>query len=249
MNDTPRRQRRSPLVVILDAMLNLVAAVHTGPTPRPRVRGAGSAGRNRAGRVLLVAGVLAAVGGTVLLIAAFVRTPDGLALRPDPAAAPVAPSSRSVAPSVTGSPSAARTTASSPGPTTPPARSRATSPAASGGSDQEAAVVPLTARYTAASYAAGLLGYRATVTVTNPGPRARDGWLLIVTLPRTSLAVSVVSGATAARNGRVWTFTPTSSTVRIPPGGSVQVVYEVRGATLVDAAPDDCRVDGNRCTD
>jgi hypothetical protein len=34
----------------------------------------------------------------------------------------------------------------------------------------------------------------------------------------------------------------------VPPGGSVRVVFSVRGATLVNAAPEDCRVDGGRCT-
>jgi hypothetical protein len=195
-----------------------------------------------------VAGVLAAVVGTVLLIVFLVHTPAGLALVPDPAAAPAASSSRAAS-STSGSPAASRSGPAPPsGSPSLPVPSRTGPSTTSRSPDRNGVAVPLTGRYTAASYAAGLLGYRATVTVTNPGSSIRDGWLLTVTLPRPSLAVSVVSGATADQNGRVWTFTPNGSTVRIPPGGSVQVVYEVRGATLVDAAPDDCRVDGRRCT-
>jgi hypothetical protein len=248
MNYTPRRQRRSPLVVILDAMLTLAAVAHTTPTPRQRV--AGSTDRGRwIGRLLLATGVLAAVGGTVLLIVFLVRTPAGLALTPDPAALPAVSSSHSAAPSAAGSPGATRTASVlPPGSPSPSGPSRTAPPATTGSPHRDGAAVPLTARYTAASYAVGLLGYRATVTVTNPGSTIRDGWLLTVTLPRPSLTVSGASGATVVQNGRTWTFTPSGSTVRIPPGGSAQIAYDVHGATLVDAAPDDCRVDDHRCT-
>jgi Cellulose binding domain len=248
MNDIPRQQRRSPLVVILDAMLSLAALAHAVPTPRERV--AGSAGRSRAaGRLLLVAGALAAVGGTVLLIVFLVRMPAGPALVPDPAAMPAVAPSQSVGPSAAKSPGASRSgPVAPPGSPSPPGRSRTGPPATSPSPDRGAVGVPLTARYTAAAYAVGLLGYRATITVTNPGATVRDGWLATVTLPRPSLVVSAVSGATAVQNGRTWTFTPDGTTARIPPGGSVQIGYEVHGATLVDAAPDDCRVDDRRCT-
>jgi hypothetical protein len=107
--------------------------------------------------------------------------------------------------------------------------------------------VPLTASYRTSSATAGLLGYQLAVTVANPGATSKDGWTLTVTLPRPTLLVSGVSGATAARNGSVWTFTPDSGTAAVPAGGSVKVVFDVRGATLIDAAPQDCRIDGNRC--
>jgi hypothetical protein len=35
----------------------------------------------------------------------------------------------------------------------------------------------------------------------------------------------------------------------VPAGGSVELAFEVRGATLIDATPQDCRIDGNRCGD
>jgi hypothetical protein len=253
MNDTPRQQRRSPLVVVLDAILGLAAAVQAGPTPGPRVRRAGATDRHgRAGRLLLMAGVLAVIGGTALLITFFVRMPDGVSLLPD-AAVPANGPSRSAAPktaasaaathSGSASPSQSPTATPTPSPTAPPGNSRG----GSSGGPPPAGTVPLNAGYKAVSYAVGLLGYQATVTVTNPGSQTRDGWLLTVTLPRSTLMVSGVTGATAHQDGAVWTFTPDNSTVRIPSGASVRIVYMVRGATLVDAAPRDCRVDGHQC--
>jgi Cellulose binding domain len=248
MNDTPR-QRRSLLVVLLDATLRLAAAVQAGPSPQPRVRTARSS--PRAGRVLLAVGTLTAVGGTALLIIFFVRTPAGLALLPGPA--PVAPgaTTSSGAPSTGASPglhpsarvlpgtSRAPSVTATPSPTTPPAPSQ--------GANSEVAAVPLTARYTTVPQVAGLLGYRVTVVVTNPGAAPRDGWLLTMTLPRPTLMVSQVSGATATQNGAVWTFIPDASTAHVAPRGSAQVAFEVYGATLVNATPVDCRIDGNRC--
>jgi hypothetical protein len=107
--------------------------------------------------------------------------------------------------------------------------------------------VPLTATYKTASATAGLLGYQMTVTVANPAAAAKTGWTLTVTLPRPTLLVSGTKGATASQNGSVWTFTPDSTTSSVPAGGSVQVVFGVHGATLIDAAPKDCRIDGNAC--
>jgi hypothetical protein len=251
MNDTPRQQRRSPLVVVLDAILGLAAAVQAGPTPGPKVRSAGGAAdrHGRAGRLLLMAGVLAVIAGTALLITFFVRMPDGVSLLPD-AAVPAGGPSRPAAPKTAASPTVTHSASAQPSPsatTTAPSRT-ASPPASRGGSGQPpSATAPLTSGYSAVSYAVGLLGYQATVTVTNPGSRTRDGWLLTVTLPRSTLMVSDVSGATAHQDGPVWTFTPDNTTVRIPPGATVQVVYMVRGATLVDAAPKDCRVDGRQC--
>jgi hypothetical protein len=186
------------------------------------------------------------------LITFFVRMPDGTSLLPD-AAVPADRPSHSAAPTTAASaaathsgsaqPSRSASTTPTPTSTTPPGTSRG----GSSGGPPPAATVPLTAGYKAVSYTAGLLGYQATVTVTNPASQVRDGWLLTVTLPRSTLMVSGVSGATAHQDGAVWTFTPDNSTVRITPGASVQVVYMVRGATLVDAAPRACSVDGHAC--
>ena len=92
----------------------------------------------------------------------------------------------------------------------------------------------LTAVYSAPG---GLLGYRANVAVTSEGPDAADGWQLTVTMPRATLKLSAVSGATVEQDGTVWTFTPTDETRKVPVGSTVTVVFDVLGATLVDAKP------------
>jgi hypothetical protein len=102
----------------------------------------------------------------------------------------------------------------------------------------------------AAAYATpgGLLGYRANVTVTSDGSATADGWALTVTMPRSTLQLSAVSGATVAQNGTVWTFTPTDDTRRIPAGSSAVVVFDVLGATLIDAKPTACQIGEEPCT-
>jgi hypothetical protein len=106
--------------------------------------------------------------------------------------------------------------------------------------------VPLTARYTAAE-TEGLLGYRATVTITNPGRASHGGWALVIKLPATALTVSDVSGATVSRAGTTWTFTPTPDTLTVPAGESVLVRYLVRDAPLLSGAPRSCAIDGAPC--
>ncbi|RSM50525.1 hypothetical protein DMB66_43215 [Actinoplanes sp. ATCC 53533] len=253
MNDAqPRpRPRRSLVVVLLDAVLRLSAAVNAIPTPTPKVREAG--GRRGAGRYLLLTGVLAAVAGTALLVVVLVRTPGGPGTPPDRAAALPGPRSRPAEPSGAGS-----ATPAPPGPTTTltivkttPATA-ATKPAPSPAATApitENAQVPLTASYRTSSTTAGLLGYQMTVTVANPGTAPRNGWALTVTLPRSTLLVSGVSGATTTRDGPVWSFTPNPTTALVPAGGTVELTFEVNGATLIDATPQDCRIDGNRCED
>jgi hypothetical protein len=86
-----------------------------------------------------------------------------------------------------------------------------------------------------------------TVTVANPGSSPKDGWTVTVTLPRPTLRVAGVSGATTAQDGSRWTFTPDDTTSRVPASGSVELSFEVRGATLLDATPQDCRIDANPC--
>ncbi|GAA3935290.1 cellulose binding domain-containing protein [Actinoplanes auranticolor] len=251
MNDTDSRPRRSLVVVLLDGVLRLVAAVHSGATPTPKVREAG--GRRGAGRYLLVAGVLAALAGTAVLVVILVRAPDGGTPPPDRAAALPGPQSPAAAPSVavTTTPTVPGTTAT-PGATTTAPTTVTTAPAPSLTSKvpiTENAPVPLTASYRTSSVTAGLLGYRMTVSVANPGKAAKDGWTVTVMLPRSTLRVSGVDGATAAQDGPVWTFTPDTTTALVPAGGAVELAFEVHGATLINAAPQDCRVDGNPCGD
>ncbi|HEX5202565.1 MAG TPA: hypothetical protein VFW27_21750, partial [Actinoplanes sp.] len=171
MNDSPPRPRRSPSVVLLDALLGLVTAVQTGNVP----------GRRRAGLIWLVAGVLVVAGGTTILIGALMRAPGGLTdLTPPEKAAPAPPPVTSIAaPAVT---TTRRTSASASATAKPPSSKAVSSPppiapSTSAGSH-------LTAAYAAAN-GTGLLGYKATVTLAAQGPAPSAGWRLTVTLPRT----------------------------------------------------------------
>jgi hypothetical protein len=252
MNETETRPKRSLVVVLLDGMLRLFAAVQAGPTPQPKVREAGR--RRGVGRYILLTGVLAALAGTALLVVMLVRAPGDPTPPPGPAAAlpglrasPPAPSGTgsSATPSVPGSPSTSNIGKAATA--TVPA-SRATAAGGRGVPITESTPAPLAASYSTSSDTAGLLGYQMTVTVANPGATPKDGWVLTVTLPRPTLLVSGVSGATAAQDGSVWTFKPDATTSRVAAGGSVRVVFAVHGATLIDASPQDCRIDGTGCT-
>jgi hypothetical protein len=251
------RPRRSAGVALLDGALRVFAALQAGPTPTPKIVD----GRRRGiGRYLLLTGVLAALVGTALLVVVLVRAPGDPTPPPDPAAALPGLRSRPAGPSAAGSASSTvsspATTPGSPAATsalggaataTQIAPSTGAASSAGGAPITEATQVPLTASYKTASATAGLLGYQMTVTVANPGSTARNGWTLTVTLPRPTLLVAGVQGATATQNGSVWTFTPDATTSAVPAGGSVKVVFGVHGATLLDAAPKDCRIDGNPC--
>jgi hypothetical protein len=244
MNDTPRRERRSPVVVLLDAAFGLAAALQTGQLPGRRVREEGTRVRRGAAVAWLTAGVLAAIVGTVILAVTLVRTPDGLASLPPTVPQPLPPASTSPTPAA--SPSSAHPRTPSSSPSVSPSRTTAgIRPASPPGA---AVAVPLTARYVPGAGGSGLLGYRSTVTITNPARGPKTGWVLTITLPRPTLAVDQVSGATATQDGSTWTFVPDGSTRQIQPGKTVTVAFSVRGATLLDATPQDCRIDGNACT-
>jgi cytoskeletal protein RodZ len=242
MNDFPRR---SPLVRVLDMIIGAAAAVQAGPTPQARVRPATSRMR-----LVLAMAVVVALGGTALLIWVFVRAPGDPDLLPEQAA--VLPgSSSSVRPTTSGSsPSASAAPSAS--------ASRglsATTPSASAASLAipslplrstlpESAPAPLTAGYTTT---AGLLGYKMTVTIANPAAVAQQNWQLTITLPRSTLTVANVAGATAEQDKATWTFTPDASTARIPAAGSAKLTFDVRGATLIDAAPKSCQINEHPC--
>jgi hypothetical protein len=240
--------RRSPVDVVRDAAWRLATAMLAGPAPEPRVRAAGGTGRHPlAGRLLLVAGALAAVLGTALLVVVLVTRPDQRSLTPEEAAGlPGRPPTPVTASS---------SVASSPAATSAPAVVVSRSPARAGiaGSRPPAPgaskpPTPLVAGYTTTPYVVGLLGYRTEVTVTNPGAASRTGWTLTVTMPRSTLRISDVEGATATQQDAVWTFVPDETTAAIEPGKQVAISFEVHGATLIDAAPADCRIDGTPCT-
>ena len=253
MNDTPRRERRSPVVVLLDAALALAAALQTGHLPGRRVR-EGAPPRRGAGVLWLTAGIIVAIAGTVLVAVTIIRSPGGLASLPPNAAEPPPPASAAPIPTVTPGSTVTSTSPSSPSASPSASVSRSSSAAPSGtstktrpGSPATTVALPLTARYAVDEGGAGLLGYRSTVTISNPAAGSRTGWSLTVTLPRPTLVVAEVSGATAEQDGSTWTFTPDGTTARVPAGGTVAVAFTVHGATLLDAAPQDCRIDGDPC--
>jgi hypothetical protein len=236
--------------VVRDTAWRLATAMLTGPSPEPRVRTAKAPReRSAAGRFLLVVGGLSAVGITVLLVVLLVTRPYQQSAKPEQAAGlpdrPAAPASP--APSVSPTTAATSPAAASP---SPPAKAAGigSSPPASPSAGTSRVPAPLAATYTTTPYVVGLLGYRTEVTVANPGPAARQGWTLTVTLPRSTLWINQVKGATATQQDAVWTFVPDDTTTAIPPGQDVTISFEVHGATLLDAAPADCRIDGAPCT-
>jgi hypothetical protein len=201
-------------------------------------------GRDRSVLLGVTAGALATLLGTAVLVAAF--------LWPADAASPAADTSPSTG---AAAPGAAQLAGPVPGPASPSAASSGASPGTSPsskpapgttGASRTVAPVPLTARFAKGSDA-GLASYAATATIANPGPAAVTGWTMRLTLPRNTLTVSDVSGATVTRDGAVWTFVPDAGTARVNAGGAVTVSFRVGGAALLDATPTACTIDGNPC--
>lgn len=255
-------KRRTPADMVRDAAWRLATAMLTGPSPEPRlIRPAGAPARRPVvGRLLLVTGVLIAVTATAFLVVLLVDRPSRDTLRPEAAAGlPGRPAVPAGAPA-SGTPGPVVTTTGAVRPLPSVSASGRTGPGASPSSSSSGGVVspssgggevvqePLTAGYRTTPALLGLLGYRVNVTVANPGPASRTGWTLVVTLPRASLMVATVTGATASQDGAVWTFTPDETTAVVEADGQVAISFEVRGAALLDAAPSDCRIDGVSCT-
>ncbi|UQU61940.1 hypothetical protein COUCH_23170 [Couchioplanes caeruleus] len=253
MPDATRRERRSPSVMLLDALMRLALAAQSGPQPKLR-----PAGRGRRGTVgWLVAGVLLAVAGTAVVVAVVVRGPGDLASLPPRApdkarVAEPAPSTPRPGPTTEVPASAATTGVTSPSASsasTVPVPGSAVPPLPPGAATPSSAAVPapLAAQYRFPGGGTGLLGYDAEVTIFNRGAARRRGWVLTLTLPRPTLQIARVSGATARQDGSTWTFEPNDTTRSVPADGSVLVSFSVLGATLLDAAPQDCRIDGAAC--
>ncbi|WP_083449394.1 cellulose binding domain-containing protein [Actinoplanes rectilineatus] len=257
------RKHRTPADVVRDTAWWLATALLTGPAPEPRIRAAGAPARpRRAGRLLLVAGVLAAVSITAVLVVVQLNRPGQGDVQPDQAAglpgfrdgtgisatsdaqAPAAgaPAVTSSSPSPSASVSASGAASSAPAPASPSSGGAVPS----SGTAPEA--VPLTAGYTTTPYVAGLLGYKTRVAVGNPGTVDRTGWTLAVTMPRSTLRIDNVKGASVTQQGAVWTFVPDPASAAVTAGGQVEVSFDVYGATLIDAAPSDCSIDGEPCT-
>jgi hypothetical protein len=190
--------------------------------------------------------VLVVAGGIAILVGALMRSPGGLTDLTPPgkaAPAPVPAISIAVPANVTHPASATTSAPGSPAPTSASVSAATSAPAAAPGSSSTPAGASshLTAAYAAAN-GSGLLGYQATVTLKAEGPGPSTDWRLAITLPRATLQIAAVDGATVERDGAVWTFTPDDATRQIAAKASAVISFEVRGATLVDAQPTDCRI-------
>lgn len=220
------RPRRSAAITVLDGLLAAVRGLR-----HARAAGAGAA--------------VTAIG-TLALIVLVLQAPYALApVGVDPAAPPEAVVAAGTEPTTanptTPPPSPTATPTPTPTATVPPT----TAPPTKTTAPPQSAPVALAGRYTLED--SGLWGYRSSVRIGNPGGKAVDGWTLVITLPRESLSVSNVSGATARRRGATWTFAPTGETRTVGRGGSVTVRFEVNGAPLL-SAPTSCAVDTHPCT-
>lgn len=232
MPQPAKPERRSVTVMVLDTLTRLAVAAQSTPQPR--------AGRSKvAASGWLAAGVLLAVAGTTTAVTALLRGPDDLASLPPQAQAPA--------------PAASRSTAE---PAPPAAASARTAPRSQPGTTQlgpafstsiPAAAANLAARFSTPGGDTGILGYQASVTIANAGAVEHAGWRLTLTLPRPSLRIEDVSGASVRQDGATWTFEPVATTRTVPAEGSVVVSFRVSGATLLESAPEDCRIDDRRC--
>lgn len=221
------RPRRSTAITVLDTLLAGVRGLR-----HARAAGAGAA--------------ITAIG-TLALVVFVLRAPYALApLDVGPAVPPQAIVAAGTEPATT-RPTGSATP--SPTPTATPTPTPTATPTTTAPPTKTSAPPPppaaLGGEYTMED--SGLWGYRSSVTMRNAGGTAASGWTLVISLPRESLTVTDVSGATARRNGGTWTFTPTGATRTVPRGGSVRVRFEVNGAPLL-SAPTACTVDGTACT-
>jgi hypothetical protein len=90
----------------------------------------------------------------------------------------------------------------------------------------------------------GLSGYKAQVTITNPGSADVSGWQVIISLPDGTTASNSV-GASVNQSGARVTFTPVDDTRTVPAGGQVVFTFEVGG--LLAGQPTGCAIDGRPC--
>jgi hypothetical protein len=237
ISSTPRP--RSPGVVVLDAVTALGRPFRMGKLPASQRLAIG-------------------IGAGIMLIGAVVLTVGARWEPPVPAGTPRHAAAGDRPPAIpgggTGSPVQSTTTpgaSSSAGfsPSVTATSGSATQPAATGPARNGAGATPqpLQARYAKVAGSETLAGYRATVTISNPGPVAADSWTVTITLPRETLTMSNVAGATTDRNRATWTLQPTTATATVPANGSVSVSFQVNGAAVLDATPTACTIDGQLC--
>ncbi|MGB2568094.1 cellulose binding domain-containing protein [Micromonospora citrea] len=244
---TSLRPRRTKAVVVLDLAATVPTAIRRALT-----------GRGDGSRLLgwSVLAVLALVVAAVLLVASVLRDPERLA----PAAQdPAPPGGAVIVPEPVGTRGTAEPTTStpsaSPRPSVGPRRTATASPSpvTTPGGTPDGTAPSRPSRPAPAALGADfviespqLLSYGAAVTISNPGSVPVTGWTLVVTLPRDSLDVTHVDGASATRNGATWTFAPDGTTGQVAGQAQVRVTFRVTGPPQT-SAPTACAVDGAPC--
>ncbi|SCG41820.1 SRPBCC domain-containing protein [Micromonospora humi] len=203
------------------------------PVVGPRGPGRGRSRR----RILLAVGAVTVLGvATGATLWATRDTSPGPA-GPPPSAPPlVMPATSAASPRPTTArptPSPSRRSASpSPSPSRSPSRTPSPPPSP--------AAVPLTATYRTVTDR--VFGYRGEVLLRNPGPTARPGWTVTVTIGD-GATMSSVNGAEAAQDGSVLTFTGDA----LPANGSATIRFDVRDPDPLHDAPESCSADGTPC--
>ena len=230
------RPPRTLAVALLDSVLDALIAVRALARRLVPVR----LRRDRRLRRGVAIASLAIVVGLGVLVVVLSQAPE----RFSPLDAGRQPDPNVAAPPPVGSPGAGFSPPPSP-PAPTPRASTVTVPFA--GPPTVSHTTPrstLTARLTVDD--TGLVSYRTSVSIDNPGSRSTTGWTLVVTLPRQTLTVTEVVGAQVTRKGATWTFVPDGSTRTVRDHGAVEVRFRVDGAFL-GAAPTDCTIDGRAC--
>lgn len=88
-------------------------------------------------------------------------------------------------------------------------------------------------------------GYRATVTISNPGPTRAADWTVRLTVPGGNEVTIWAGNVVAAQNGAAVTFTPAPDAAPVPAGGSVDFTFGVVG--VLESLPNGCTIDGRPC--
>jgi hypothetical protein len=237
MNDA-HPPRRSAGVVVLDTVVNWRNALH-----RRWTRPSGSR-RLVAG---VIAGVVATLLGTALLVVAFLSAGD----RPPALGARSAPDQAASGPNDDQQPVTAATQVP-PRPSSHPPFVSAPTPAAASTAPDSPAATPqpaeLAATFARRGQSGTLASYGASITITNPGEVTIHGWTVTLSLSRASLTVSDVNGATARQDGTRWIFSPSADTAEVAPHASVVVSLRVNGLAVLLAEPVDCTIDARPCT-
>ncbi|MET8353144.1 cellulose binding domain-containing protein [Micromonospora sp. NPDC005206] len=229
------------MIVLLDRIVAVAASV------RLVLTGRGDVSRATWVAVIAALGVLIATAVSVIGV---LRTPEGLT----PVALDPPPSADQVGTMPTDTPRAGQARPAATSPTRPVPPQATAAPPTPEPSTSTTAPTPVTAPPTPAALRAdfaiaenALLSYGAAVTISNPGEAPVARWKLAITLPRESLRVSSVEGATASQDGAVWTFVPDGSAGQVPGSPSVRVTFRVNGSSI-GSTPTACTIDEVACT-